>query len=203
MKNTTKGFTLIELLVVIAIIGLLSSVVLASLSTARAKSKAARVAADVHSMDLALQMMYDDLGCWPGEGANWPISVEAGTCVATSTSNPTLKSLIASKTWGMDKYLSSGSAYPFDNGAEWAYDNDGDTWAGDCSAYNAGGLNLTLMKGGSLHLITLDEYKLIEKAIDSTPDASLMSNAARFCGKMQWVDGGAGVGNILIRIARP
>jgi len=52
------GFTLIELLVVIAIIGILSSVVLASLSSARNKGKDAAVKSQLASMRAQAEIYY-------------------------------------------------------------------------------------------------------------------------------------------------
>ena len=67
------GFTLIELLVVIAIIGLLASVVMASLNGARAKARDARRVADLKQIQTALELFYDSQGRYPitGGGPNW------------------------------------------------------------------------------------------------------------------------------------
>jgi len=64
-KSKIKGFTLIELLVVIAIIGLLSSVVLASLNTARAKARDVKRLSDMHQMQIALDLYYNSFGRYP------------------------------------------------------------------------------------------------------------------------------------------
>ena len=64
-KNNSKGFTLIELLVVIAIIGILSSVVIASLNSARKKGRDVRRVEDIKNIQLALELYYDDNGQYP------------------------------------------------------------------------------------------------------------------------------------------
>lgn len=69
MKKYSRGFTLIELLVVIAIIGILSSVVLASLNSARKKGRDARRIADLKQLQLALELYYDSQQSYPATAA--------------------------------------------------------------------------------------------------------------------------------------
>jgi type II secretion system protein G len=60
-----KGFTLIELLVVIAIIGLLSTLAVVSLNSARQKSRDAKRVSDIKQVQTALEMYFTDQNKYP------------------------------------------------------------------------------------------------------------------------------------------
>ncbi len=62
--NKQRGFTLIELLVVISIITLLSSIVYASLNSARAKGKDAAIKESVNQLRLLLEQNFNDYGTY-------------------------------------------------------------------------------------------------------------------------------------------
>ena len=64
-QKTSRGFTLIELLVVIAIIGILASIVLVSLSSARTKARDARRISDIKQIALALETYFSDNAQYP------------------------------------------------------------------------------------------------------------------------------------------
>ena len=98
MRTNTKGFTLIELLVVISIIGLLSSIVLISVSSARDKATAVSISQEFVQLRNALemyrlangtvpsQMMYDNDGSIIGGAVGVPASGIPASDVSGSAS---------------------------------------------------------------------------------------------------------------------
>jgi prepilin-type N-terminal cleavage/methylation domain-containing protein len=81
IRRDSRGFTLIELLVVIAIIGILSSVVLASLNSARQKGTAAKIKSELAGLRAAAEIYYDN-----NTSSYNNLFTSNTTCVSTDTS---------------------------------------------------------------------------------------------------------------------
>ncbi len=63
--NKNKGFTLIELLVVISIIGILASIVLVSMSSAREEARIAKAQVEIEQISNAILRLEIDTNQWP------------------------------------------------------------------------------------------------------------------------------------------
>ena len=60
-----KGFTLIELLVVVSLIGVLSTLVIANLNSARERARDTHRKSDLRNIQTALRLYYNDEGGYP------------------------------------------------------------------------------------------------------------------------------------------
>jgi len=76
-----KGFTLIELLVVIAIIGLLSTLAVVALGSARAKARDAKRLSDLKQVQTALELYYTDNNAYPTAATSTILGSASTACL--------------------------------------------------------------------------------------------------------------------------
>lgn len=95
-SKSKAGFTLIELLVVISIIGLLASVVMASVNSARIKARDAKRKAEMREFTQGFEFYYDSYGSYPpyrasnscgGNRGDWATSICSNSNWLTTDNN--------------------------------------------------------------------------------------------------------------------
>ena len=131
------GFTLIELLVVIAIIGILSSVVLASLYIARLKGADAAIQSDLHTIQNQMELYNGNNNSYgPAfSGQPSPVTSVPGTgtnaFITDSSVNGALKAALSQGGQACWAVGPSGNSYAVsvslkaDSGAWWCVDSSG------------------------------------------------------------------------------
>jgi type II secretion system protein G len=76
-----KGFTLIELLVVIAIIGLLSTLAVVALGSARSKARDAKRLSDLRAVQNGLEMYYAEKAAYPTAASGVTLGSTNAACL--------------------------------------------------------------------------------------------------------------------------
>ena len=123
-RKLKAGFTLIELLVVIAIIGILSSVVLASLNTARTKGQDAKMKSELSGLRAAAEIFYDTPQSYAG------LFTGNNTCASGNASVSAYISSVAGAS-AAEACFSGAAGYgavaTLPSGAFWCVASDGDS----------------------------------------------------------------------------
>ncbi len=115
---------------VIAIIGVLASVVLASLNTARSKARDAQRLSDIRTLQTAIEAVYTETGQYPS--GNWQCSGDADwqTFTLSSAISSWLPQLPTDPT---SNTTSGGGSYPWNGSGNYGYcyfGNTGGDWLG-------------------------------------------------------------------------
>ena len=124
--NYKRGFTLIELLVVIAIIGILASIILASLATARGKGSDATVKSDINSIQTESELAANGSDYTPVcatdatvlKALKGIVSVGPATAYSIAIATPSSGTNVACHSnttgWAVEAPLNAGSSWCVD-----------------------------------------------------------------------------------------
>ncbi len=158
IKNAQAGFTLIELLVVIAIIGILATIVLTSLGSARTKAQDAKIQAQLSGMRAQAQLYSSTVASAFALGA---CATTADTLFSNVAGENNLGSMFPSSTFTNTACV-SGAGLPSTANAHWAVAWPTSTgwfcsdYTGSARAATTAGVAYTGASGASPAAITVD-----------------------------------------------
>lgn len=179
-----EGFTLIELLVVITIIGLLSSIVATSFTSAVSKAQAAYEVNIGHAVVKAftLKALDDNITTWWDED-DFPSSLSWGAYIGDIIEQGAIEEFLPIII-NESNYGGNGAELPY------AYDNDGDVFVNPANCYSGGqsnsyrGVNFVYNLGigpGNKKWERITEY--MDQALDKTDGP--------FCGRFRYATTGS------------
>ena len=117
-RQRQDGFTLIELLVVIAIIGLLSTLAVVALHSARQRSRDAKRVSDIRQIQTALELGYSEVGAYPTAASPGVTLGDASHQVLCNNGGSVFQ---ANQTGCTTVYMGLVPSNPSPNGAPYTY----------------------------------------------------------------------------------